>query len=279
MEGWLAPSSRGSGRHGCGFDGVVASTGYAICSEPRSGSNFLCQALASTGVLGRPLDYFNGPGLRGKGWPDYPREPELQLQAVLKLGTTANGIYGLKMFSATFDAVHSTNWAERLPACHFIHLERRDLLGQAISDVRAVQTGRYRSTTAGRSRPVYDGELIRRRLHRIALGQARWRAYFAANAIQTLHLDYEDVATDPQAAVSAIASLVGVAERAAVDPEQIEVSVQRDAISDTWRERFLLEESSLAVFDSICGTSVPAHILGKARRLMRGAAGFPPRPR
>ncbi|MGP8122502.1 MAG: Stf0 family sulfotransferase [Xanthobacteraceae bacterium] len=39
----------------------LADRGYAICTMPRSGSNFLCQLLASSGCLGRPLEYFNGP--------------------------------------------------------------------------------------------------------------------------------------------------------------------------------------------------------------------------
>ncbi|TPL71848.1 hypothetical protein FJ941_28635 [Mesorhizobium sp. B2-3-13] len=38
--------------------------GYSICTSPRSGSNFLCQHLSSTGVLGHPLEYFNGRGRR-----------------------------------------------------------------------------------------------------------------------------------------------------------------------------------------------------------------------
>ena len=31
---------------------------YLICTTPRSGSTFLSEALASTGVAGRPEEYF-----------------------------------------------------------------------------------------------------------------------------------------------------------------------------------------------------------------------------
>jgi LPS sulfotransferase NodH len=51
--------------------------GYAICATPRSGSNFLSQLLESTGRLGRPLEYFNGPARRELTWPDYPEAAEL----------------------------------------------------------------------------------------------------------------------------------------------------------------------------------------------------------
>lgn len=40
----------------------VLPRGFAICTAPRSGSNFLSQLVASTGQLGRPREYFNGPG-------------------------------------------------------------------------------------------------------------------------------------------------------------------------------------------------------------------------
>ena len=39
--------------------------GYAICTEPRSGSVFLCRLLRSTGVLGKPTEYFNADAVRG----------------------------------------------------------------------------------------------------------------------------------------------------------------------------------------------------------------------
>ena len=53
----------------------AAVRGYAICTAPRSGSNFLCQLLAGTGLLGRPLEYFNGPGRRYFDDPSYPDDP------------------------------------------------------------------------------------------------------------------------------------------------------------------------------------------------------------
>jgi LPS sulfotransferase NodH len=37
-----------------------ANRGYAICTSGRSGSNVLCQYLASTGLLGKPLEYIGG---------------------------------------------------------------------------------------------------------------------------------------------------------------------------------------------------------------------------
>jgi LPS sulfotransferase NodH len=38
---------------------VARKRGYAICTSARSGSNWLCYLLSSTGQLGHPREYFN----------------------------------------------------------------------------------------------------------------------------------------------------------------------------------------------------------------------------
>src|SRR5215210_1096002 len=45
---------------------------YLVCATPRSGSTLLCHALASTGVAGRPEEYFEA--LRHSGLPRQPKE-------------------------------------------------------------------------------------------------------------------------------------------------------------------------------------------------------------
>ena len=194
------------------FQAECGRKGYAICGEPRSGSNFLCQLLASTGRLGEPRDWFNAPGFREKGRADYPADREAQFRLVLSEGATANGVYGLKMFSERFDGLAGFDWAGRLPALHYIHLERRDLLGQALSDVRAIQTGCWRTTAPAARPPVYDQRAIARRLAALARGQARWRIWFARNGIAPLPLVYEEVVENPQAAADTVAALLGLAE-------------------------------------------------------------------
>ena len=110
--------------------------GYAICTVPRSGSNFLCQLLTSTGRLGRPLEWFNGPARRTLDHPGYPDDPEAQIAAILDLGRTANGVYGVKLFPNQFAEVEHTRWTERLPNLQYIHLRRNDLLASALSWAR-----------------------------------------------------------------------------------------------------------------------------------------------
>ena len=44
---------------------------YLVCSTPRSGSALVCQALAQSGVAGRPEEYFEA--LRHSGRAPPPR--------------------------------------------------------------------------------------------------------------------------------------------------------------------------------------------------------------
>lgn len=227
------------------FDG--ANRGYVICTSARSGSNFLSQLLTSTDRLGRPLEYFNGPARRVLDHRDFPDDPEAQLEAITRLGATANGVYALKIFMSQFDQVARTRWASRLPNLSFVYLERRDVLGQAISWARALQTGQYRSTSASAGPAVYDAAQIRQCLSMILIEQARWRGYFAVNALQPLTIIYEDLVSAPQAAVDAVRQLVGLEDGLAIDPAAIDLVIQRDEASAAWRARFLAETADLTI--------------------------------
>ncbi len=224
-----------------------------ICTEARSGSNFLCQLLESTGVLGRPLEYFNGEGRRKFDFPDYPDDPQAQLAAILEYGAGPNGVFGFKLFSRQADRVSATRWAERLPGLRFIHLERLDYLGQAISAEIGLQTGVHRSYAPKTSEvtPRFDREKIAERMRSAARGQARWRLFFARNGISPLYLTYEGLSADPAAAVRAVVDLMGIEGPVVIDPAKVRVAIQRDDVNEAWRQRFLKEAGDLTAPESL----------------------------
>ncbi len=224
--------------------------GYAICTTQRSGSNFLGQLLESTRLLGRPKEYFN-PGIRrNPGMEDHPRDSHGQLERITTRGATPNGVYGLKLFPGQARRAAVTHWANVLPGLKFIHLERQDVLGVALSHVRALQTDQYRSTRPVLGEAVYDRDKIYERLRDAVVSQACWRLYFSRNGISVLSLVYEDVVRAPQAAVDAVARLVGV-DGAIIDPSVVDMRVQRDEVTDEWRERFMRETPSPHLVDQL----------------------------
>jgi LPS sulfotransferase NodH len=219
-----------------------ANRGYAICTSGRSGSNLLCQYLSSTGMLGIPLEYFNGSGRRLLGYPEYPDEPSRQINWILTAGATPNGIYGLKAFPAQIEQIEkSIRWTELLPGLKFVLLKRRDILGQALSAVRALQTERWRASMPARGPARYDGARIYERLQFAARDYAWWNIFFARQAIVPTIIVYEDLLRDPQAAVDQVADLFGLRGYARVASERIDLTMQRDATTEEWRTRFLAE--------------------------------------
>jgi LPS sulfotransferase NodH len=219
-----------------------ANRGYAICTSGRSGSNLLCQYLSSTGVLGNPLEYFNGSGRRLLGYHAYPDDPSQQIGWILTEGATPNGIYGLKIFPAQFEQIEkSIRWTELLPNLRFVLLKRRDVLGQALSAVRALQTEQWRSSMPAQGPALYDGAQIYERLQNVARDYARWDIFFARKAVAPTIIVYEDLLTDPQSAVDQIADLFGLRGQARAASERVDLKIQRDATTEEWRARFLDE--------------------------------------
>jgi trehalose 2-sulfotransferase len=224
--------------------------GYAVCGAPRSGSNYFCDVLTSTGRLGRPREYFNGDARRRYDDPAYPDDPALQAERILTLGATPNGVYALKLFPGLFDRVSPhLRLTEALPNLSFVRLRRLDVLGQALSWVRSIQTGQFRSTETARAEPVFDGPLIATYLGQVCQRNARWDMYFARTGQRPVEVTYEDLAEDPQGAVDRVAGRVGVAPSPRIDPEKILLRRQSDAVSDAWRARFIREFGDPNVMD------------------------------
>src|SRR5262249_31288383 len=200
--------------------------------------NLLCEYLSSTDRLGHPLEYFNGPARRALGLPDHPDDPRLQIDAILRLGTTPNGVYAVKLFASQFAAFdRRRRWTALLPNLQFVYLCRDDLLGQAISWARALQTEQYRSTQRARHPAFYDAALIQAQLTAIVHERARWEAFFARTGIAPLRITYERFLEDPEAHVGLVADLVDV-DGAKIDAGKIKLVRQRDALTEEWRQRF-----------------------------------------
>jgi LPS sulfotransferase NodH len=197
--------------------------------------------LTSTGQLGRPEEWFNAAGRWLNGMTDYPEDPEAQLGMITTAGATPNGVYALKIFVQHFDRVRDLGWPARLENLSFVHLERRDVLGQALSLARAQQTRSFRASQPAQNEAVYDFDRINRLLVNLIRDNARWRYYLNKNGLTPVHLYYEDVVANPAEAVRAIAEKIGLSGHLTIAMDKVGVTVQRDENTEEWRERFLAE--------------------------------------
>ncbi len=226
--------------------------GYAICTVLRSGSTWLAELLASTGRLGYPSEYFSTDVQRRIRTPAYPEDRAAQAEIVMTQGATPNGVYAFKMYPIDLETVsRHIAWTKVFPNLRFVYLRRRDVLGQALSRVRAVQTRQWRSTLSRRAEPHYDGEAIREALRTTVMQDARWTIFFARNEIEPLRLVYEDALQAQTATVAAVAALIGLDTPPMPAPNDIAIAVQRDAQTEEWRARFLADYANPDVIDPI----------------------------
>lgn len=216
--------------------------GYLICSSPRSGSTYLAELLASTGVLGVPREYFNVLDPWGKPDKRRPGGPRPHFERVLTQGATPNGIYGVKSHADHFAAVAAVmNPMRVLPDLKLVRIRRQDMLAQAISWVRAQQTGQFSAGKRPRDAPCYDPSAIRRLIALLAEQAATWDRILAVSGCVPLEIEYEHLVEDPQREVDRVARLMGVPLPVPIVPARVMVAVQRDELNAAWRHRFLAE--------------------------------------
>jgi len=224
---------------------VVQQT-YLIATTQRSGSHLLAHALARCGA-GIPLEYVN-PFLaelelmeRGDKISD-PERIALLLE-IRQRRTTATGVFGLKAHwhhwekvitdRTTFEIVNPTT---------IIHLQRRDLLAQAVSLALARRTGSwisFHTTKAGEVGP-FNAQLVAEALEDITREQVAWEAWFEHRKVQPLRLCFEHIVADPQASAMRAARHVGVVSAQArvwTDTGAPLPRRQRDPVKNEWLAR------------------------------------------
>jgi LPS sulfotransferase NodH len=216
--------------------------GYLICTTPRSGSTYLCDLLRTTGQLGNPHEYFSAWMMQRLGRPHRYGSIAEHLEFVHSHGCTPNGIFAAKIFRYNIGVLSPAAVMAAMGDPPILFLERMDLLGHAISFARSAVTRAFRAGEAEAKAPEYDPVVIRDYLEMLIRDNAAWRLWFARQGITPLHVAYEDLVAEPQAAVDRIARHLGLAEPVPIDPAALQLRVQRDELNAEWRERFLASE-------------------------------------
>jgi LPS sulfotransferase NodH len=192
---------------------------YLICATPRTGSTLLCGLLSSSGVAGRPASYFNRRGLHhyADDWrlsrPRDGRIDETYVRAALAAGTTSNGVFGGRIMAETLPELIDDLGAAEPGArtdlellsryfgrLEFVHLRRRDVVAQAVSWAKSLQTHFWHPGEAvepGGTEPHYDEDLIAGLVGTIQKFEADWDGWFTAHDIVPHEVSYEELAADP----------------------------------------------------------------------------------
>lgn len=243
---------------------------YVICTSPRSGSTLLCKLLAATGVSGKPGSHFHEPSIAR--WLEYHHlaaEPGAALRdtlrrvfdAAIARGTGDTGIFGLRLQRHSFEffveqlGVHNPglpNDRARFEAAFgrtlFIHLTRPDKVAQAVSGLKAEQTGLWHLAPDGTeiersappAEPAYDGAGLRRLYDEFTGFDAAWPAWFAAEGISPLRITYDELSADPRTTLRRVLTALGL-DPIAADPVVPGVAKLADRMSEEWVSRFRAE--------------------------------------
>jgi len=226
---------------------------YLICTTPRSGSNFLCEVLSSTGVAGRPDEYFWNPPAGHAKWgvPEW----SAYVEQIRRAGTTPNGIFGIKLMWSYFGEVvgRLVTLPEApegsppeileavFPQMRYVWLTRRDKVRQAISWFRAVRTERWRSMETGVMNDeavAFDFEPIDGLTKLAAADDQSWQAFFAQYGIEPLTIVYEEWEHDPLRACRQILDLLGVSAPERDAPPAWRHQRQSDGLTEEWVRRY-----------------------------------------
>jgi trehalose 2-sulfotransferase len=240
---------------------------YMICTAPRSGSTLLCKLLAASNIAGIPDSHFHEPSL--DDWladyslaaQDFETSHDVLrrvFQSAIARGKGETDVFGLRMQRRSFDffiqqleQLHSGKLSdvERIESAFgptlFVHLSRHDRVDQAISLVRAEQTGLWHRRSDGteleRLGPPqdahYDADAIKHHMAELASFDRAWEAWFDLEELTPLRISYDNLTKDPQAVLAQVLSALSLDPTSAYSVATPTAKLA-DATNRTWKAQF-----------------------------------------
>lgn len=230
-------------------DSPPTATSYLVCSTPRCGSSLMCEALVNSGLAGAPTEFFDDR-LKARFCKTWNIDSSDQyLAMLLEKKTGPNAVFGAKVhynqYSVTFGV---DQLPTSLPGLRFIWIQRKNVIEQAVSYARAIQTDKWSSVQPGNDRePVYQFDQISSLITRVQTEQSNWADFFRRHSIEPLQLSYEEFSGDLIGATFDCLSYLGVRRTAELSIEPLTLRKQADPLTAEWIEQF---ENDLASNDA-----------------------------
>jgi LPS sulfotransferase NodH len=255
---------------------MAAHPAYLVLASQRSGSTLLVESLRATGVAGEPQEFFQylpttsqSPQPRqwfdgiedqsvlrlldplDEGKPDIA-PAEIWRDYIRTVGRTPNGVWGGKlMWNQTpllldrAEGLPNRSGVGLLSAIRdvvgsdpvLVHVYRPDVVSQAVSFWRAVQTRVWR----GRPDPVRDARAeyhagaIAHVVTMLRAQEEGWRTWFAEESIEPIDVSYPVLWRNLTQVVGTVLEALGLDPRLAPDPV---LERQADQRSDDWVDRY-----------------------------------------
>jgi LPS sulfotransferase NodH len=231
---------------------------YTIWFSQRTGSTLLCKAIESTGIAGRPREWFNCP-------PDlltfFHQSNHAELQDYLwKLGTTDNGVFGINHsyyephFSQLIETLRkfpacppstlrrTAVWEQIFPNHRHIFMTRRNKIRLAVSWWRAIQSGEWHVPADEARKPIdlsnaYSFDAINHLYNECSMREAGIQEFFHEGGVAPLNISYEDLVLEYEQTVRTILEYLELdAPSATISPPTL--TRLADSVSEEWVQRF-----------------------------------------
>jgi trehalose 2-sulfotransferase len=263
----------------------MSATSYLVLATQRSGSTLLVESLRATGCAGEPQEFFQylpstGMAPQPRQWfadaedesilrlldplvpgtPD-PATPEAWREHIRSSGRTPNGIWGGKLMwnqtpllleraaklpdrsgDTLGAAIRDVIGSEPV----YVHVYRPDVVSQAVSFWRAVQTRvwRGRPDPERDSRAAYHAGAIAHIVRNLRGQETSWRAWFDEEAIEPIDISYPVLWRNLTSIVADILIALGQDPKLAPPPMLERQANQR---SDEWVDRYREEAPALGL--------------------------------
>ncbi|BBH23282.1 hypothetical protein Back11_46270 [Paenibacillus baekrokdamisoli] len=223
---------------------------YTIWFSQRTGSTLLNKALASTGVAGDPCEWLHFQ------YQD-PATLKLEdLEQLWRLGTTPNGVFGLKInfeqrwidaFRAMFELPQDTSraevWSTAFPNCNkHIYMTRRNKVRLAVSWWRAIVSGEWHRNYGEKPQEhdiadKYNYDAINHLIIESTMCEAAIEDFFSESGIVPLTIVYEDFILDYEGTVMRVLEFLNIPlESIKISPPSYDKLA--DDVSELWVQRF-----------------------------------------
>jgi LPS sulfotransferase NodH len=227
-----------------------------VVGAQRSGTSLLCEALKATGQAGVPEEYFLQ--LADVEWRREKSEDDFRAYVahLLDVGTTPNGVFGanimwnthsgvwpvLQRLSEFSAATPGEVYDKVLPGVHYVWVRRRDHVRQAVSWVKAAQTGIYRTDYDNAREPLqepeFDFKFIDSLRGLIVEGEAGWGGHFKSSGHPPAEVFYEDLVASFHDTISRVLEFCGLSVSGRHEGGALPVKKLADGINDEWVARY-----------------------------------------
>lgn len=189
------------------FDKVVAGEIDVVCEKPtlilamsaRTGSTQLCSVLESMGVFGNPDEIFN---MRGVVQKNIKKDgAQSFVEYIEKLANNNAPCFAFKTSWSDFEPV-SQVYRKVFPKADFVFLDRFDVVAQALSLYKAVETGHWHSSvnsskeTGVLSADQVNAERVQSLMKTLMHEKFQWERLFFTNRLMVPHIYYEIIKDD-----------------------------------------------------------------------------------